>query len=824
MGGGRAIRTDASVRSIALLPAVALLTGVLVGITMAPPSIAWAMVAWVAGCGSWAVRTSRLATVFSVIGFALAGAVLGGRAASDALRPSIRTVLEEAVGGFALTSIGPPGAHEPIATRMRLVEDAAALDHAVSARAELESVQLRGAERRVRGGVRLSIGGAAAVARAGKWRAGRTIDAPVTFRRPARYLNEGVPDIERDLALDGIALYASVKSGLLVQVVRRGNWFEESAADVRSLVRTRVGTWVGSRDALAGAIVTAILIGDRTGLPDEARARLQAAGTYHVIAISGGNIAILAALIAGLFIVTGTTGRLSAAVIIVLLLAYAAVVDAGPSVWRATATAIAYLAARIADHRSPPWNAMAVSAMVLACASPLDVRDVGFALTFGATAAIVEAARRVRGVRGGPAAWIAASVAASTAAEIALLPMAAIVFSRVTFAGVLLNLLAVPLMTVAQIAGLAVVAGGGAAWIAAPAGAVAAASAGALVESARLVEVAPWLAIRVPAPSLAVAVVYYIALAGALWLRGEDVKRTAARRFCAATALLSALLILTGAAPAVRSQGGDGRLRFIAFDVGQGDALLLQTPGGGTVMVDTGGVGADGAAFDIGGRVLAPALWAAGVRRLDLLALTHGDPDHIGGARAVLRDFAPRAMWEGVPVPGHLPSQQVAGAARAAGVRIEHPHPRREFDLDGVAIRVLHPPPPDWERQRVRNDDSLVLEIRYRDVALLLTGDAGAEVEHAIAPMLTRAPIRILKVGHHGSRTSTSRALVDAWQPQIAVISCGRGNRFGHPAPDVLNRLDAAGVRIYRTDRDGQITIATDGKTVDVHTFTGERR
>jgi competence protein ComEC len=136
-------------------------------------------------------------------------------------------------------------------------------------------------------------------------------------------------------------------------------------------------------------------------------------------------------------------------------------------------------------------------------------------------------------------------------------------------------------------------------------------------------------------------------------------------------------------------------------------------------------------------------------------------------------------------------------------------------------VRVLHPPEPDWERQQVRNDDSLVLEVLHGDVALLLTGDVGADVERAIAPRLTPARVRILKVAHHGSRTSTSRELLEAWRPQVALISCGRGNSFGHPTREVLDRLEAIGARVLRTDHDGQITIETDGRGVKVRTFLG---
>ena len=124
----------------------------------------------------------------------------------------------------------------------------------------------------------------------------------------------------------------------------------------------------------------------------------------------------------------------------------------------------------------------------------------------------------------------------------------------------------------------------------------------------------------------------------------------------------------------------------------------------------------------------------------------------------------------------------------------------------------------------MRNDDSLVLEVRYGDAAVLLLGDVGVAVERAIVPHLTPARIRILKAGHHGSRTSTSRELVEQWRPQIAVISCGRGNTFGHPAPEVIGRLESIGAAIYRTDVDGQVTIETDGRHVKVRTFMDGKR
>ncbi|MGH9348259.1 MAG: DNA internalization-related competence protein ComEC/Rec2 [Vicinamibacterales bacterium] len=804
-------------RSVALVPSLAILCGAYVGTAWGrdlPGAVTLVACLWSAGVMAWARQRSIVALVALTAGYALAAATLGAASARDALAPSSRTVLDAAYGGFSLDEPGPPGLVEPVRMRARLVEDAAHRDFGTSLRVHVEAMFLDDEWRRAEGGVRLTVSGAAAARHVASWRAGRLLEAPVTFRRPGRYLNDRVPDLERNLALDGVALTGGIKSALLVEVVEAGSRFEEAAADLRAHVRAVVQRRVGTRDPVAAAIVTAILIGDRTALPDDVRARLQAAGTYHVIAISGGNIAILAALMAGGLTLVGVRGRVSALAIICGLTAYAGIVSAGPSVWRATATAIVYFAARLLDHRSPPWNAMAVSAALLACAAPLDVRDVGFALTFGATAAILEAAHRVRGPRSAVATWALASVVASCATEIVLLPISATAFSRVTVAGLALNLLAVPLMTVTQIAGLAVVCLDGVEPAARLAGRVAAAGARGLVESARLVDVLPWLALRVPPPPALVVVCYYVALAGAVWMPRARPGSILVLASCG-------VVVLTGAAAALRAEDLRGRVRLTLFDVGQGDALLLQTAGGRALMIDAGGAGIDGAAFDIGGRVLAPALWARGVVRIEALAVTHGDPDHIGGAVAIVRDFRPAEIWEGIPMPHHPPVRALMSAAAASGGAFRSRLAGWRTAMDGAHIRVLHPPPPDWERPRVRNDDSMVLEVRYGDVVFLLTGDIGAEVEQSLLRSLSPARIRILKAAHHGSRTSTSQALVDAWRPQIALISCGRGNRFGHPVPEVLRRLEAAGTRIYRTDRDGQITVETDGRGAVVRTYLG---
>jgi competence protein ComEC len=143
--------------------------------------------------------------------------------------------------------------------------------------------------------------------------------------------------------------------------------------------------------------------------------------------------------------------------------------------------------------------------------------------------------------------------------------------------------------------------------------------------------------------------------------------------------------------------------------------------------------------------------------------------------------------------------------------------------IAGVEIRVHHPPPPDWERQKVRNDDSLVIELRFGQVSMLLTGDIGREVEQELIPALDLLPIVVLKSPHHGSGTSSSKEFVEAIKPKVVVISCGRGNSYGHPLPYVLDRYRAVNAEVFRTDREGQIDLVTDGQSLLATTFNGRR-
>jgi competence protein ComEC len=286
----------------------------------------------------------------------------------------------------------------------------------------------------------------------------------------------------------------------------------------------------------------------------------------------------------------------------------------------------------------------------------------------------------------------------------------------------------------------------------------------------------------------------------------------------------AAVLIASGAwivwAPHLRL-GRTARLEAAFIDVGQGAAGLVRFPSGEAMLVDAGGAG--GGQFDVGRRVVEPAVWAAGVHRITHLVATHGDGDHVGGAAAIARDMRPREVWEGVPVPPEPLMRDLAAAA--ASVRSAWRTVQRgdRVRFGEAEVIVWHPVPAAWERQRVRNDDSVVIEVRFGEVSLLLAGDAEAASEADIARGLDPAGVRVLLAAHHGSATSSTWPLLRAASPSLVVVSAGRGNRYGHPHPDVLERYRSAGAEVLRTDLDGAVTVRTDGRVVEATTFTGRR-
>jgi len=632
---------------------------------------------------------------------------------------------------------------------------------------------------------------------------GQRVAVDLRLSRPRGFRNPGGFDYPAFLRREGILLVGNGRAESLVPLTA-----DEPPWPVR-VKRWAVATIGSHLPETSASLLAGLILGEKTGLPREAEEAFRRAGVYHILAVSGFNVALLASSVFFVLAALGIPRRATAVAAGAALVGFALIVGGQASVLRATVMGLLLLAATLLDRESQLINALALAALVLLAWRPADLWGPGFQLSFAATAGIVYLTPAVtRWLEGhGWPSWLATAVAVSVGAQAAVTPAMLAHFNQLSLIGVAANLVVVPLAAAGTTIGMVALLVALASTIAADV----------LFQALWLVllalRAAVWAAaavpaamVHLPAPSWAAILAWCGALA-LVPVVGEQSRGGRRWTRAAAAACLVAALALS-IWPWMRP--GDGRLRVTFLDVGQGDAVLVEVPEGPRLLVDGGPGGAR--RLDVGERVLAPFLWNRPAARVDAVAVTHSDSDHSGGLRAVLTRLRVGEVWEngrwGPGTEDTLRAVERSGACRrtlVAGQRIW---------LGSAILTVLNPDgtqPLDEPALLGENEESLVLRLDWRGFSLLLTGDLGRSGEERV--LASRAPVRALalKVGHHGSRFSSSEEFLTAARPALAVISVGARNPFHHPTPEALTRLEAAGARIYRTDRDGAVILETDG-------------
>jgi len=553
-------------------------------------------------------------------------------------------------------------------------------------------------------------------------------------------------------------------------------------------------------------LVRALLIADRRDLSPELRDQFAAAGLAHVLAIAGLHIGIIALALEIGFQLAGIPRQRAAIATIVAITFYVALIGAPIPAVRAAAMLATLLVSRLAQRPTSRWAIVALGASQPIVA-PRVVLDVGYQLSVIGVASMICAGRLGRRIGVNRLPWlgkvVVTTMIGTTVATIGSAPIVAWVFGRVSVVAPLSNLAAGPLLALAQpmiFFGMVL------APIAPLATLIADAAHPLLVGLDRVAAVAasvPYGSISV-APTTTAAVIAGVMSIAVIVACGsrEWVKPTLVAAFSAV------LLIWLPVAPTA-----SGSVELHMIDVGQGDAIGLKTPHGHWILFDAGGAWRGN---DAGRSTVIPYLGRRG-GALDMFVLSHPHTDHVGGAASVLRILHP-ATYVDAGFPGPADAYRASlDQARASHVRWVRAHPEDRVTIDGVTLEFLAPDSV-WTAALVDpNLASVITLVRYGDVRMLLMGDAERpEEDWLLAHEASELHADILKVGHHGSKTSSSDTFLAAVRPRLALVSVGAGNKYGLPTPEIMDRLAAGGAQVLRTDRLGTIVARTDGHRVFV--------
>lgn len=565
-------------------------------------------------------------------------------------------------------------------------------------------------------------------------------------------------------------------------------------------------------------LYTGLVFGDHgTDLPDEMMKQFRLAGLTHLIVVSGSQVALLTGILLAFLRQCPIRPPVLFWIITAANSIFYFLTGGGPSIFRAILMCEIALGISLLQRKSSPYHILALTALVMLLISPGLLFDLGAQLSFLATFALLLGARQIEDAlpRSWPG-WIRASLAVSLAPFLFTTPLLWYRFYNVSPVSLLSNLLVVNWIEILVVVGFFSTIIG---FVLQPLCYIinqfSLLVMMILHKTVAFVTQIPFGVLYIRPPSVLVILALYMLLfLGLYQLKEKRLKEFRISLLATVTSFL--FLIAPSFIPSKY-------LTVTFLDVGQGDAILIETPRRKHILIDAG-MSADGEKYnpsrDMGERVVLPALWSKGINKLDVVIVSHFDMDHMGGIPAVLKDYRTGMILEnGQPETGYTRYETILAAKKIPRRTVRNGH---SLILEpGITLQVLYPF--RYDDKASKNNNSLVLKLVYGEIEFLFTGDLEEEKETELATFLgNELNADILKAGHHGSNTSSIPAFLSAVSPAYAVISAGQKNRYGHPSPTVLNRLQTFGVNILRTDLSGAIEFKTDGRKLLLKTYVSE--
>ncbi|WP_175482336.1 DNA internalization-related competence protein ComEC/Rec2 [Thermoflavimicrobium dichotomicum] len=575
-------------------------------------------------------------------------------------------------------------------------------------------------------------------------------------------------------------------------------------------------------------LLRGMLLGERQAIDPELEEDYSLLGLTHILSISGLHVGIIVGCFYSLFIRLGLTREKAAGCILLFLPMYVCLTGAEAPVIRSAIMTGMVLVAMIFRYYQDILSFLAFSFVIQCAWNPYYLFDVGFQLTYLITAALVMGVRPIAEKMSLSSEWIKQSLAVTLIAHMVSFPMIIYYFSSFSLLSFLANLLLVPffgLIIPLAMGGIVVE------WMSSTIGSMIAQVVSMILAITTkgiewLVSMS-WAHLSWARPSV-LWLILYGTITIYLWIAWiGDVFYQRVHRWIASTGFI----ILIGYAYFSPLWPKETRLTFL--DVGQGDAIVIETAGGKVIVVDGGGqIGLEERGrkkqrrLDMGKRVLVPYLTYRGIRQIDELVLTHGDLDHIGGIQTLVERFPVKRVIRNPHLPHGETEQKLMDELMKRGVPVYAASAGKIEELEnGMRWQFLHPDPHRLlGESNQTNNDSVVFLLSIYQFQVLMTGDMEAPAEQMILTKWKLPPIDILKVAHHGSDTSTTTAWLKELQPREAVISVGMKNRYGHPSPHVLERLNEHRIRVWRTDQHGAITIIFKPEQYQVESMLGSNK